>query len=284
MPQSVIAISSDGGLHPLYVSDGEDPSAQPFLPANAAARDLTVVDNVAYVSTSGSCSGVPNGIWALDLVAKQSAHWMPPSGDIAGGFAFGPDSTLYAGASNGDLVALSPRKLEASGVYRAGAPLSANPVVFEYKTKPVIAAPTQDGKIHLVDPAGMTGVSFPAATSGALASWQDSAGVRWIIAPSKNAIAGWKIDGDSPALAAGWTSAMQSPLGILVDNGVVFAVSNSPNAVLHALDGATGKEIWSSGKTMTAPVHIGGLSESGSQIYIGTSDGFIYAFTFPIEH
>jgi outer membrane protein assembly factor BamB len=54
--------------------------------------------------------------------------------------------------------------------------------------------------------------------------------------------------------------------------------------VLHALDGATGKELWNSGKTMTAAVRIGGLSGSGSQIYLGTSDGTIYAFGFPIEH
>jgi outer membrane protein assembly factor BamB len=67
-------------------------------------------------------------------------------------------------------------------------------------------------------------------------------------------------------------------------DGVVFAVSNSPAAVLHALDGATGKELWNSGKTMTAAVRAGGLSGSGSQIYLGTSDGTIYAFGFPIEH
>ena len=63
-----------------------------------------------------------------------------------------------------------------------------------------------------------------------------------------------------------------------------FRLSNSPAAVLHALDGATGKELWNSGKTMTAPVRTSGLSAIGSQVYLGTSDGMIYAFGFPIEH
>jgi outer membrane protein assembly factor BamB len=107
----------------------------------------------------------------------------------------------------------------------------------------------------------------------------------WIVAPSKNSISAWKLEGDSPALQTGWTSAeMASPIAPIVVNGVVFAVSNSPNAVLHALDGATGKELWNSGRTMNAAVRVGGLSAIGSQVYIGASDGMIYAFGFPIEH
>jgi outer membrane protein assembly factor BamB len=77
---------------------------------------------------------------------------------------------------------------------------------------------------------------------------------------------------------------MAAPMAPIIVNGVVFAVSNSPNAVLHALDGITGKELWNSGKSMAAVVRVGGLSAIGSQVYVGTSDGTIYAFGFPIEH
>jgi outer membrane protein assembly factor BamB len=107
------------------------------------------------------------------------------------------------------------------------------------------------------------------------------------VAPSKNSIEAWKVvgEGDAPALERGWTSAeMASPLAPMIVDGVVFAVSNSPTAVLHALDGATGKELWNSGTTMSAAVRISGLSGSASQLYLGTSDGTIYAFGFPIEH
>jgi len=31
-------------------------------------------------------------------------------------------------------------------------------------------------------------------------------------------------------------------------------------------------------------LHDGGLSGGGSQLYLGTYDGMLYAFGFPIEH
>ena len=92
-----------------------------------------------------------------------------------------------------------------------------------------------------------------------------------------------------------------SPLTPLVINGVVFAVSSgefrgkdakmtaqraqrSVPAVLYALDGDTGKELWNSGKTITSFVHGGGLSGGAGQIYLGAHDGTLYSFGFPIEH
>ncbi len=290
MPDVVTAISNDGMLHAMYVSNGEEPAPPiAFLPPNTNARDLAIVDNVAYAATSEGCGGAPNAVWALDIPAKQVIHWTPPAGDIAGGgFAFGPTATLYVATTGGDLVALDPKKLEAQGVYRAAnQAFRSSPVVFDFKSKTMIAAATQDGHIHLVDADGLKGSAFSAAATGALASWQDAGGARWIIAPSKNGLAGWKVTGEpgTATLEPGWTSAeMASPLAPIIMNGVVFTVSNSPSAVLHALDGSTGKELWNSGKTMSAPVHIGGLSGIGSQVYIGTSDGTIYAFGFPIEH
>ena len=74
------------------------------------------------------------------------------------------------------------------------------------------------------------------------------------------------------------------PLAPIVVNGVVFAVSNSAAPVLYALGAATGKDLWNSGKTITMPVRSGGLTGSGGQLYLGTGDGTIYAFGFPIEH
>ena len=57
-----------------------------------------------------------------------------------------------------------------------------------------------------------------------------------------------------------------------------------PAAILYALDGATGRELWNSGKALSAAVRISGLSSIGSQLYLGASDGMFYAFGFPIEH
>jgi outer membrane protein assembly factor BamB len=159
--------------------------------------------------------------------------------------------------------------------------------------------------------------------TGALAAWQDADGTRWVLAPAggsaansagfastngdvKNgAIVAWKVveRGGAPALEAAWASRdMISPLPPIVINDVVFAVASgefrgndsnmtaaerakrSSPAVLYALDAATGKELWSSGNTITSFVHSGGLSGGGSRVYVSTHDGTQYAFGFPIEH
>ena len=47
MPSFVYALSSDGKLHAMYVSNGDEPNpAVAFLPANANAVGLTVTDGV----------------------------------------------------------------------------------------------------------------------------------------------------------------------------------------------------------------------------------------------
>src|SRR6185369_10064303 len=72
MPNFLNALSMDGMFHSMYVSNGEEPQPPvPFLPANANAQQLTVVDNVAYAATTHGCGGAANGIWALDIASKK---------------------------------------------------------------------------------------------------------------------------------------------------------------------------------------------------------------------
>jgi outer membrane protein assembly factor BamB len=333
-PVVVHTLSSDGMFHANYVSNGDEPDAAiRFLPPNANAQGLIIVDNVAYVATVGGCGGVPNGMWALDLASKAVTSWKPNEGEVAGsaGPAFGPDGNLYVSTTSGDLVALEAKSLKVKDVYRAGQGLTSTPVVFEYKEKAMLAATTKDGRIHLLDSAAMGGAgvkSAPYSTAsdfipGALATWQDAAGTRWILAPTagpvsadanfsasngavtNGAIVAWKVvdRNGAAALEPGWVSRdLASPLTPLVINGVVFAVSSgefrgkdskmtaaqrakaSAPAVLYALDGATGKELWNSGKTITSFMHGGGLSGGAGQVYLGTHDGTLYSFGFPIEH
>jgi len=285
------AISSDGMFHAMYISNGDEPvPPMPFLPANSNAQGFIVVNNVAYAATSGGCGGAPNGLWALDLGSKEVAHWTPVTGDIAGsvGAAFGPDGVPYVATTGGDLAALEPKTLQVKVIYHsASQAFASSPVVFEYDKKTMIAAATADGHVELVDAVSMTGAAFPAVVSGALASWQDAGGAHWLVAPSHNSISSWKVTGEAGAanLQPGWTSReIASPLAPVIVNGVVFTVSNSAQPVVYALDGVTGKEIWNSGKALSAPIRNGGLSVIGSQLYLGASDGTFYAFGFPIEH
>jgi len=330
----VNSLSSDGMFHTNYVSNGDEPNPPVrFLPPNANAQGLIVVDNVAYVATVGGCGGVPNGIWALDIASKAVSSWKPESGEVAGsaGPSFGGDGTVYVSTTGGDLVALEAKTLKVKDVCRAGQELTSTPVVFPYQEKTWLAVTTRDGRIHLVDSAAMGAAaakSAPYSTAsdflpGALATWQDAGGVRWILAPTagpvaadanlpasngavtNGAIVAWKVveRNGAAALEPGWVSRdLVSPLTPLEINGVVFAVSSgemrakdgkptaaqrakgSVPAVVYALDAATGKELWNSGKTITSFTHGGGLAGGSGQIYLGTHDGTLYSFGFPIEH
>lgn len=341
-PFLVYALSSDGKLHALHLSNGNDfEPAMKFLPPNANANGLIVLDYVAYVTTDGNCGGVPNGLWALDLSSKQVSTW---KANITGnaGPAFGGDGTIYVATGNGGetpnaLVALEPGTLKVKGWYSAGnQEFSSTPVIFEYKGKTLIAAATKDGRIHLLDAASSGGSNHQTALAvtssslksaefmpGSLASWQDRNGTRWVLAPttgsqaaelgfksagtgpSKGAVVAWKLVDQNGAvrLEPGWVSRdLMSPFVPTIINGVVFATSSgefrtddskvtasqraqrSSNAVLYALDGMTGRELWSSGTTITSFARGGALSGGIGQIYLTTYDGTIYAFGFPMEH
>jgi hypothetical protein len=159
----------------------------------------------------------------------------------------------------------------------------------------------------------------PGARAG-LATWE-SQGTHWILAPVVGAlqpgvkfatnglapggsIVAFKVSDDANklTLAPGWASRnLTSPLAPIVVNGIVFAVSSgeyrstsapltatqraqrSTPAVLYALDGATGKQLWSSGARITSFAR-GGLAAGVGQVYVVTYDNHLYAFGIPMEH
>lgn len=162
---------------------------------------------------------------------------------------------------------------------------------------------------------------YTAGDSGAgLSTWEEQ-GARWILAPVAGALdrgASFASNGVAPAgsvvafkladadgkvtLTAGWSSRnLTSPLAPIVVNGIVFAVSSGEHrstaagvtaaqrarrslpAVLYALDGTTGKQLWSSGTTITSFARAG-LSAAAGQVYVVTYDNSLYAFGIPMEH
>ena len=106
-------------------------------------------------------------------------------------------------------------------------------------------------------------------------------------------------------LAPAWMSRdMNQAEPPVIANGVVFAygngentrqayedrglydfsperIKNSTHAVLYALDGETGKELYSSGDQITAFNHFSGLSVANGRVYIGTYDSVLYCFGLP---
>ncbi|MEO8074886.1 MAG: PQQ-binding-like beta-propeller repeat protein [Acidobacteriota bacterium] len=342
-PDAAYVVGSDGFVRALNVQNGWElaPPVQ-FLPANVNAAGLILVNDATsgylYTSTVNACGSTPDGIWAVDLIAadKNVTSWSANGATIAGsaGPALGRDGTLYvattdgAGSLSNAVVALEPKTLKQKSVFIGPkADFATSPLVFDYKGKDVIAAAGADGRIYLLDSASMGTPLAVSTTSGgqpvggALASWQDAQGVRWILMSAAGAIktsarpaagnglvthgamTAFKLvdEGGALALQPGWTSRdLTSPLTPMIVNGVVFAASSgeyrtgdakvsaaqraqrSTPAVLYALDGGTGKELWNSGRTIGS-FGRGGLSAGAGVVYIPTYDGTLYAFGVPID-
>ena len=63
-----------------------------------------------------------------------------------------------------------------------------------------------------------------------------------------------------------------------LSSGPIRRVPNSRRAALYALDGQTGKELWSSGSQIESWNHFSGLTVANGRAYIATFDGVLYCF------
>ncbi len=294
-PLYVHAVTGDGMLHQMYVSNGEEPKVPiQFIPAGARATGLTTFDGHAYIATINGCNGTENAIYSLNIESKTVNKWKAPGKNIEGttGFATGPEGELYV-ASGNQLFALTEAKLEQRAAYSAGASeFTSSPVVFDYKGKNYVAATTADGRLHVVNTESMTAVTTsepiakPGFKVGALASWQDEESTRWILVPTGANVTAVKLT-DS-GIAKGWsTGPMAAPITPTIVNGVVFtadAGSAAKPATLYAFDGVSGKQFFSSGAKITSRITSGGLAAGGGRVYLSTVDGTQYAFGFYMEH
>ena len=158
-----------------------------------------------YTATTDNCGGAANGVYALDLASESKAvsTWDAKGAAIAGTVApaFGTDGTVYVSTGTGGgnyvnaVVALDPAGLTAKDWFTGTAPFVSAPVVFQANGKDMIAAASKDGRLYVLDSGSLGGAdhktplamaAFSAAaddTTGALATWQDADGTRWIAVP-----------------------------------------------------------------------------------------------------
>jgi outer membrane protein assembly factor BamB len=294
---AVYAVSTGGMLHFLNPHIGEDiKPPHKFLSPNAKVSGLIAVDNVLYAATSDNCGGVPNGVWALELgEAGTISKWESPSGNVVGtaGPTFGLDGSLYV-ATQKAIVRLEPKSLKRGDSFAVQTAFTTAPVAFRVKDREVLAAANSDGRVYLLDAKALAGETpmarspeYAAAvepSSAALATWEDPDGVRWILAPAKTGVVAFKLvaEGGGFALQQGWMSReIASPTPATILNDIVLVASGRP-AVLYALDGRTGKELWNSSTAISSATRVAPAA-GDSQVYVITDDGTLYAFGLPQE-
>ena len=85
-------------------------------------------------------------------------------------------------------------------------------------------------------------------------------------------------DGTQVVPDAAWNEPGGPRYGGGLSSGPGRRIPNSRKATLHALDGQTGKELWSSGSQIESWNHFSGLTVANGRAYIATWDGVLYAF------
>jgi outer membrane protein assembly factor BamB len=75
-----------------------------------------------------------------------------------------------------------------------------------------------------------------------------------------------------------WNEPDPSRLGGGLDSSSKRRIPGSRRAELVALDGLTGKELWSSGTQITSWNHFSGVTIANGRAYIATFDGYLYCF------
>jgi hypothetical protein len=284
-----------------------------LLPPNASGFGLIQTDGAVYAVTSNSCGGAPDGVWAMDVSGDERpvANWKSNGAPVAGP-AFGPDGTLYVATGEGtsayanSVVALDGKTLQVKDWFTvAGGRFATSPLVFTEGTRTFVVAAGGDGRLYFLaseglggadhrTPVASTSLSAAHADLSALATWRDANGLRRVVAATQGAgdsgtFTAFRVNVDAgvPALAREWVSReMISPRAPIIVNGVVFALAGgnrtSP-AVLFALHPDTGKEIWSSGSTITSFTSgaTAGVSAGTGQVYVVTYDNTLWAFGIP---
>jgi outer membrane protein assembly factor BamB len=75
-----------------------------------------------------------------------------------------------------------------------------------------------------------------------------------------------------------WDSPKGAVYGGGLSSGPVRRVPNGRRAAVYALDGQTGKELWSSGNAIESWNHFSGLTVANGRAYVATFDGVVYCF------
>ena len=174
---SVYAIASDGKLHVLNITDGEERIVPiQFVPPYSKHWSLNLADDVLYTNTSQDCNGAKSGVYAMDLNTHK-INFFPSSKGGAGiwgraGVAVSEGGMVFAGTGDGmydvakgsfpdTVLQLSAKDLKLTDYFtptnhnyltRKDLDMgSLSPTVFPWKGREVVAAGGKEGVIYLLD-------------------------------------------------------------------------------------------------------------------------------------
>ncbi len=103
--RTIYALAGDGQLHSLNLADGEE-TAPPvkFGFGNSKSYSLNMWKGVIFTTTSQSCNGSPNQVWAIDIndPQKKVMTFNPRSGGLWGREGAAIDSKGRAWSPTGD--------------------------------------------------------------------------------------------------------------------------------------------------------------------------------------
>jgi outer membrane protein assembly factor BamB len=265
----------------------------------AFTSDGTLIAAIGPGQTTGD--GKANAIVALDPVTMQIKDWFTqPTAEFVTGpmiFQHNEKDVVAAATRDGRVWLLDATSL--------GGPNHSTPL---YTSGPIagtgasIAAALATWQQSMVTPAPPAPAGAPPAAATV------TLGTRWILVPvagrvpaataptngaiSTGGMVALKLadTGGKLSLAPAWTSHnLTTPATPIAVNGVVFALSTGrpaaaggrgAPAVLYAYDGASGRALWNSAKSMATFASPGSYWSAMGQVYVGTHDGTLYAFGF----
>lgn len=319
-PRALYVMASDGKLYVLDTSTGKD-MAPPVavIPAMGAdISNLNAGEGVVYATTGGGCAGAPNAVWQVSVAGETpkvaSFASASPEGFVGkNGVLLGSDDEVYAQTSNTFQV-LSPTDLKPQQTF-SGALGKVSPVAFSYKDRDVVVTAGNNGSLYLLDTKALSLAMAQTApiTAGedseivGLSTWETAEGTRWVLAAvegasvdaptAKNgAIVAFQLteEDGKPTLKHMWTSQdISMPETPVIANGVVFALSAGEakkkgklggHAILYALDGDTGKEIYNTHGQVTMPANASGLTMANGRVFFTTTDSTLWGFGYHLEH
>jgi outer membrane protein assembly factor BamB len=292
--------TSDGKLRALSLSSGADRlTPTDFVVPFARNWSLNLIDDVIYSSTARGCGGAIANISAMDVSDPAHPHLSrlytsggrPAGAWGRGGVVKGPKG-IYAQTADGPydpaaglygetVMALAPKELRivdsftpSNWKYLNTKDLdmgSANPVVFTFHGRTLVASISKEGVLYLLDANALGGPdhSTPLYQSprlgndeellagrgiwGAIATSEDQQGQRFLYLPMwgppsttappfkysngdapRGSVMAFQVsgEGDKLSLIPAWISRdMQVPDPPVVANGVVYAIQTGENTV-----------------------------------------------------